>query len=74
MAATAKIHIPGELDRTTGVQKCTRCKTRINFQWPAGWEPSKWAVGRAVIAFRRGMQVASETEIETVRACGRRAA
>lgn len=72
--ADAKIHIPGELDRASGVQKCTRCKTRINSAWPAGWEPSKWAVGRAVIAFRRGMSVASEVDLQTVRACGKKAA
>ncbi len=64
-----KIHIPGEFDRATGVQRCVRCHTQLNRGTPVGFEPSQWAEGRPVLKSRWGMTV--EFDAAKYRNCGK---
>ncbi len=67
-----KVHIPGELDMLTRVQRCIRCHARIdsNRFWP-NREPSAWAVGVPVLSRRTGMKRLTEAEATQYRPCGR---
>ncbi len=68
-----KVHIPGELNKVTRVQRCVRCHARIdsNRVWPADWEPGAWAVGVPVLSGRRGMKRLTKDESAQYRPCGR---
>jgi hypothetical protein len=67
-----KIHIAGPL--VGDVQRCTRCKTRIdaNRIWPDR-QPAGWAQGALIAWHRRGASVVTSEQAAAVRVCGRAA-
>ncbi len=70
MPKNAKIHIAGPL--VGDVQKCLRCKARIdgNRRWPQS--PSGWPEGERIYAASDGMSVVSAfgDKYAGVRPCG----
>ena len=73
--AHTKVHIAGPL--IGDVQRCTRCKTRIdgNRTWRPifGGAPTGWRLGAFVTSSRNGKSDVTAERASEFRPCGRRA-